>query len=97
MTECCGEVRSTPFCPLCGRKLRGNSPLLELLAHCRAAERGQRTIVTKSLRKSEAWKSDEEKVRFYARRADRAEESATRWKTWGDALAELLAREVPTP
>lgn len=33
--ECCGSRRSTPFCPMCGKALRGDTPLEGLLHHIR--------------------------------------------------------------
>lgn len=31
--KCCGKPIRTPFCPRCGRRAKGGSPLLELLQH----------------------------------------------------------------
>lgn len=31
--KCCGKPMRTPFCPHCGRRAKGGSPLLELLQH----------------------------------------------------------------
>ena len=33
--NCCGEERVTPFCPMCGKSIQDNDPLLSLLQHCR--------------------------------------------------------------
>ena len=36
--KCCGEVRATPFCPVCGKKMQ-HPRLVSLLEHCRTHER----------------------------------------------------------
>jgi hypothetical protein len=84
MTECCGEVRSTPFCPMCGKSLIEHQPLFSLLAYCRTQGKKQES------------RTGSAQERGKDRDARDAAKHAERWKVWGDALAELLAREVPS-
>ncbi len=35
MPECCGQERTTKFCPDCGKPITHNNPLIDLLVHLR--------------------------------------------------------------
>ena len=74
--ECCGLIRSTPFCPLCGKDLRPGAPLVSLLRH--VAGVAGRTRDT----------ADETTGDIKMRR--KRLKSAEKWKAWRDELSKLL-------
>ena len=84
---CCGEHRTTPFCPQCGKPITAS--LCSLLAYLRkmqaqceqqAEARKQRAVEMK--RGADA--------PFVVRRVN----AATKWKAWADAVEKSL--ENPT-
>jgi hypothetical protein len=79
MSECCGKPCAGRFCPNCG-KAQEQTPLNQLLAHVRKTEAAHHRRVKRNFEPG--------KLRTW----DRA---ALKWKTWGDALAELLIRAEP--
>jgi hypothetical protein len=88
-TECCGKPRDTPFCPRCGGRLAGESPLDELLRHIRVTERNSRA-------QQERWskpRPGNDPSDVSPTLAERKRATADKWKAWGDALARLMAAE----
>jgi hypothetical protein len=78
MTTCCGAERSTPFCPMCGKRLIRNEGLYGLLLQCRTTEKKMRSKLEYSARDGDQ------------REKESILSSADKWKAWGDALAKLL-------
>ena len=82
--KCCGENRSTPFCPLCGRKLEAE-PLLTLKAYVRAhAEQlGRRLEILKAQYAREELEEDRS---FLGKNIQSCERHFQKWREWLDAL-----------
>lgn len=80
---CCGQPRTSRFCPDCGKQLAGD-PLMELLIHCRISEKKQRTQAENF---RDCGKPDDpgrkEAVESRTMRADV-------WKARADALVKLM-------
>lgn len=73
MSECCGQIRKTPFCPMCGKTAVGTD-LAELRAYLatqvRAAER-QWKKAKRRVDESDAWSADEKNDNRFTRSIDR--------------------------
>jgi len=89
---CCQKERTTKFCPDCGALLAGTDPLDTLMAHCRSQE----NLKAQELARAE---KDLERERHRADKLDlvRAERELrmaqarhARWKSWVEALAEVI-------
>jgi hypothetical protein len=90
--ECCGKVRESPFCPICGKRLmNADLPLIELLTYCRHSEQRLRKTVETWNRKA-GEETDTSFGESYARDASKLSLTVERWKRWGDALADILAK-----
>lgn len=87
---CCGEVRTTPFCPLCGKQSAANTTLLGLLRHVEKYARSQRASAD-SIATEENDRTDS-LSRRRRRYAERHKKTAMRWEAWRDALRELLEK-----
>lgn len=86
--ECCGKPRTTPFCPQCGKGLDVHTGLGDLLAHCRSTEKRIRADARRF-----RWNFKEVGNSRYSELARRSDEMADKWKTWAEALAELMAKQ----
>jgi len=77
--KCCGQERTTRFCPECGKQVSDSSGLYGLLAHCRkSAQHAQK--------ESESWDAhDPERPA-----AKRSKVNAAKWKTWVDVLEKTI-------
>lgn len=98
MANCCGQERVSRFCPECGEKLQEH-PLESLLAHARREvaknEKRLQTLRNRIARQAETpgWKHytglvGEKDLAGPDRLADR-------WKSWADALDDLMKRPPP--
>lgn len=95
--KCCGEDRTTPFCPMCGRRVE-SSPLHSLARMCRVN-------ATDCLYQAEVWKEwggavavKQPTIRDHCySEAERHLADYGKWQTCHDELAELLSkREAAT-
>lgn len=87
MTNCCGEDRNTPFCPMCGS--RQHSPGLEsLLGHCRHNLKMQ----INHIKRHEARASEDPDL--YEPIDLRSLQVRNKWQSWVDLLEKVL--EEPT-
>lgn len=88
--ECCGSVRTTPFCPECGASLLPKSANLNgLLAHVRTHAknlRKQHEIVTKRLQEDPC-------DSYYMRQVERSAKNASKWEAWAEALLKLMVKD----
>ena len=76
MTKCCGEERTTPFCPMCGAAIKGHG-IETLLQHC------QRSL-------GKAKKEMENRTSAgYERHIKTSQASVNKWQSWVDAIREL--------
>lgn len=75
---CCAENHDTPFCPSCGKALRAQNPLEELLLHCRARLR----IQQRDLKHDQQGDGDIQ---------ERIAANIAKWERWCEALAKALA------
>lgn len=75
---CCGKEQSTPFCPMCGKKIGQPEPLYELLAYL------QKVVHTKRVALKRL-----EKKGYPPQHEARSEE---RFNRWAEHLAEHLAK-----
>ena len=89
--QCCGQERSTPFCPECGTPLKGPGLML-LLKHLRTL---QSNYEKKVLRREQALKDfpgDESRFDKRTKALNQAKLVATKWKSWADELEMLLMK-----
>lgn len=91
MKTCCGEDRTTPYCPNCGKMLLEHG-LLTLLEHCK------KTLahLSKRVRRDELYlegvdPDDKMRVVSYDRDLRRSNDLAQKWEAWCRELAELIA------
>ena len=95
MTDlCCGEYRTTNFCPECGIQLDG-SPLRSLLRHIEGVRVRLKKEQETTVAKIASLKADGEVDR--ARRekvwGERRLTALERWTQWRDALKELMEKQ----
>lgn len=84
MSECCGETRSTPYCPMCGSEVESEaSALIQLRRHV--------------VRNAKRYRGEaDDLLRTYpnssmTRTRDKA---AKKWASWLEALDSVIAKEV---
>lgn len=91
--KCCGALRTSRFCPECGKELV-TSPLADLLAHCRQGERKLRAEA-KNWRDTAQHPDQRGRTDGYPQRCEEraahVDRRADRWKGWIDALAAVVA------
>ena len=95
MVTCCGEERTAPFCPDCGRQLYEPNPIQALAAYCRKRallyeQKMASTEQNKSQASPAAWTKWEENGLLKTRA------TAERWRSWSDALAKVLEQLPPS-
>ena len=93
MAECCGNKDvETPFCPVCGKELTGAAK--KLLRHLQTYATIYRAAADRAFRKALAVAEDperpEEHFAQYERSATKRSNTAAKWESWADALAELM-------
>ena len=76
--RCCEEMHSTPFCPLCGRALAPEVPLIALLQHITSQSTRLRRQVSLIDPQSHGY--------------DKYKRSAGKWESWRVALTEVVNR-----
>ena len=86
--KCCGKSRSTPFCPQCGRKIKGADPLLSLLAYLRDMQRSQERSLDALHNKCA---NNEEPSEFLASSIANKERAVKKWQVWADAVEGIMA------
>lgn len=95
LVKCCGKLRETPFCPICGEKL-DTDPLYGLLAHCR-------TIHKRVVSDRKGWEANiaESKARnmsstYAEARLAKSEQACAKYDAWISRLKEVLNLEDET-
>lgn len=89
MISCCGKNRLTKFCPKCGKQLREDGPLGELLAHVRLmTDRFRRNAEDHEENAGDDPNSWEGRRSLIARKAYR------KWDAWASALEALMSKEA---
>jgi hypothetical protein len=83
---CCGQPRTSRYCPDCGEKLR-REPIDELVSHCKTQEK--KALTQASRFREHGGYGEQEECNQYARKQ---EEAAARWKSWYEAIRDLMAR-----
>ena len=86
MASCCGEERTSKFCPECGSKI-ADAPLQQIVKYCKhwaehheaRKQRYHETI---------AYKNDDDRKK--KSRLERYEKLASRWREWADAIEAVL-------
>jgi hypothetical protein len=78
--ECCGKPHATRFCPDCGKSLRGNSDLEELLIHVRGTAKRSRAPLISGRSHGENYLEQQRAV-------------AEKWERWGNALALAISEQ----
>lgn len=78
MKDCCGESRSTLFCPDCGRCLQDLEGLASLVKHCRLVARSKES----GLRRFRA--------RLQPQYIASWEQGIAKWHKWADDLEALI-------
>lgn len=85
--KCCGEERTTPFCPICGLELQGTRTLYGLLRHCRT----QQAALEVKIADREAFDKREGRSQHpFPSKERQTKNAAEKWKTWADELQKLL-------
>lgn len=86
---CCGGLRITPFCPLCGKNLT-ETPIIGLLAHCQKQKEISETAYRRLVCNGKTNSSDERKRERESKYFESRRRQMLKWKSWAEALAELL-------
>jgi hypothetical protein len=91
---CCGENRSSPFCPQYGRCLRRRDDLDGLLAHVEDKARSLRTAIANDTRRAERLEASGDVRNAKHRRSLVAGNARNlpRWESWARELRSLLER-----
>ena len=87
--ECCGGRHATPFCPLCGKKLKERSPIDALLCHLAREIKKKRGFVMQRRRLLDEPGTNQLKVEI---EISRMENTIQNWESWREAIYELRAR-----
>lgn len=91
--KCCGEPRTTPFCPECGKKLPVPHPLWALVKYLRRCAKAQKTAAERGRRHA----ADDDPRGRNARRVSAASAAAAKWGCWADLLENLLVNVPHNP
>lgn len=91
MTTCCGENRETPFCPMCGARIRRPSPLDELLEYIRK----QRAAAVSWLRKAERRAAEAENPARHRTHLQQRRDAVMKWERWVAAVESQMALAQP--
>lgn len=86
--ECCGQKHCTPFCPLCGTKLRSDDPLFGLFSHVKKRSKDINQALamwTETCNSEEFMDSERHRATLESVR-----KRAERWQAWADALAKII-------
>lgn len=92
MTDCCGEKRGTPFCPMCGKRMREPHPLAALLAHCQQQVEAMRTRIATLHERLNCEERTGKRDRIDGRIAG-STATLEKWEGWIAALEQAIARE----
>lgn len=84
--KCCGEERTTPFCPSCGAKLGTPNPLVSLLQRSR---RKQQIDLRRILNGTPPFPNEDELRKFAETRP--AHKATLLYRAWQDREKELAA------
>jgi hypothetical protein len=88
---CCGEVRTSLYCPDCGKAL-ADTPILSLLAHLRAVAKSRRSEAAR-LRREATYRGKQGKADVEAEFLDgasRVDRVAEKWEAWAAAVEALM-------
>jgi hypothetical protein len=97
MTECCGEERDTPFCPICGRQLTVGYTLHQLIAYCRQHQKQREKELRRLTDSAEPSPvsftvgNDRDERRMV--RIRHAQQFRDKWKSWADQIESLMQRD----
>ncbi len=86
---CCGKVRTSKFCPDCGKELTGDA-LLQLRQYLQVMAGARNKDVEREKRKAEEEEKPEWK-KEYLRIAAKRQKVADKWQRWLDTLDALMA------
>ena len=85
---CCGENRTTPFCPQCGRTL---DVLNQLLEHVRFNAKAQRVRVEALINDEERHQEKSTEGKYVQSKYVQKRVGTTqKWEAWAEALEQLL-------
>jgi hypothetical protein len=93
--ECCGKKRTTRFCPECGRRLSGDSPLESLLAHCEKYAKQYLGTAARFRKSAESHREREGNPHAGVgadAMADREQDCGEKWSKWAAALRAAMAK-----
>lgn len=74
--RCCGAMRTTPFCPQCGKGLVPESPLIVLLGHIAGQASRLQKKADSNIRRPDSGTT--------------YEAAAAKWESWRVALSEVI-------
>lgn len=87
--RCCGEERSTRFCPECGSRLRQLGTLRDLLAHVSQRASHERAIQD-NLERLLAEPNGQNDPEWLKKRVQQHLPHVLKWESWRNSLATLL-------
>jgi len=102
-TECCGEVRTSAFCPDCGRALQPTGTLHSLLKHCRtrcSAIRKEREYFIREQQRAGIekrmfeWMGVCRTSKWLGVRHERREKAAAKWQGWVETLEAVIEKSA---
>ncbi len=88
--KCCGEDRTTPFCPQCGDDLRPEHPLVELHDHVQRTARAAYLLLQRFQEYAEEKDRPESQKDHYWQKANQTRERFAKWQAWADALESAI-------
>lgn len=90
-TRCCGQLVTTPYCPLCGTPIRRFGPLDDLLVYLKKSEKMARTVLQGS-KEELAKAADPGSQQRYQRAVEKGNRIADKWATWISELENLMTQ-----
>jgi hypothetical protein len=83
--KCCNVDASTPFCPICGKKLRLQNPLDSLLQYLKLQVKSQKKLLEDMRSVGFPTSPDRHK-----RRIDARDKIVKKWEAWAEALEGIV-------
>ena len=97
MLECCKHRTTTPFCPLCGKRLHATSPLDGLLMHVSKQITNKRRVLEVIAGGIAELSGDDPRAERQQKRMAGMQNTLEKWEGWRDALQGLLLASQEQP
>ena len=89
LVACCDDRHSSPFCPMCGKRLKQPSPIDALLCHLAKELKKKRGFVRTKRIAAEEPNANKLKL---SNEIQRIEKTIATWESWREAIHELRAK-----